>query len=351
MPYFLKRMLFFLPVLWLISIMVFALQSVAPGDPVTARFKENSGTERGVVVDGLLYQAKAKEMGLDKPLFYAGVRAKPVLFFYAPVAVWHGVDNQYHHWITRFLRGDLGVSWYDDQPVAEKLASPLAVTLFMSALAFIISFGIAIPLGVYMGAAKGSRWERRTSTFLFGAYSIPLFWLATLATIFLTNNSYGLKIASIGLEDLPAGTPLWGMLFVNLPHFILPVLCVSLHSLAYVARQMQAATADALRQEYIKTAKAKGASARTVLWRHAFRNALFPLITMAGQAFPALVAGSLVVEIIFNIPGMGWEAYKAFGRDDYPVVYAVAMLGSVLTLTGSLAADLIYQWANPRVQL
>ena len=127
------------------------------------------------------------------------------------------------------------------------------------------------------------------------------------------------------------------------------MLCITLHSLAFIARQMSVAVGDALRQEYIKTAKAKGLSERRVVWRHAFRNALFPLITMFGQSLPAVVAGSLVVEIIFNIPGMGWEAYKAIKGNDYPVVYAVALLGAIMTLFGSLLVDILYRWANPKI--
>jgi peptide/nickel transport system permease protein len=130
---------------------------------------------------------------------------------------------------------------------------------------------------------------------------------------------------------------------------VLPIVCMSLHSLSFLSRQIQGAVTTALQAEYIKTATAKGLSYKTTIWRHAFRNALFPMITILGNMLPHLVVGSFVVEIIFNIPGMGREAFSAFNRQDYPVLYAITMCAAFMTLLGNLLADTLFRLADPRI--
>jgi len=349
MKYIAKRILQFIPTLLLITLITFGLTRIAPGDPVESRYKENVGIEKGMIVDSIVYRSLSHEMGLDKPVFYFTIHPQPVSIFYLPRFHWNGSDNQYQHWLFGIMKGDFGTSYSDQRTVADKLATPLLITLAMSLSSMLLSFGLAVPLGVYTATHRGSRLERLITNSLFAFYAVPLFWLATLAVVFLTNNSYSLKIASVGLEDLPSDASGWVKIVENIPHFILPVACISLHSLAFIARQMRGSMVEALEQEYIKTAKAKGLGRGAIVWKHAFRNSLFPLITLIGQSFSAVVAGSLVVEIIFNIPGMGWEAYKAVNQNDYPMVYAVVLLGAIMTLTGSLIADILYRWANPRL--
>ena len=349
MVYIVKRLLIFIPTLLVISMITFGMSELVPEGSGAGSSMDEGNLEHGVKMDQGSDMAPTTLKEWDLPSFYMEIHSKELWGVYLPVFRWNGLENRYHHWLCNLLKGDFGTSYHDGQTVSSKLATPLKITLIMSVLSLLFAFGLAVPLGVYAAAHRGTRWERLLTHVLVGLYAVPLFWSATLVVIFFTNREYKLKIISTGLAELPVGASLWEQMVGNLPYFFLPVLCITLHSLAFIARQMSVAVGDALRQEYIKTAKAKGLSERRVVWRHAFRNALFPLITMFGQSLPAVVAGSLVVEIIFNIPGMGWEAYKAIKGNDYPVVYAVALLGAIMTLFGSLLVDILYRWANPKI--
>jgi peptide/nickel transport system permease protein len=181
---------------------------------------------------------------------------------------------------------------------------------------------------------------------------VPTFWIATLAIVFLTTPQYGLKIfASAGMVDLAPDASFWTWLGANLGKLILPILCVSIHLTMVLTRHLQSNMVETLQSDYIRTAKAKGTPQRLILIKHAFRNALFPLITIFGQLLPTLITGSFIVEFIFNIPGMGWTVFEAVNNRDWTVVYAVVMLASLMILIGSLLTDVLYQKLNPRVKL
>jgi peptide/nickel transport system permease protein len=269
-----------------------------------------------------------------------------------PSLRWYGTDNQYHHWLLSFLRGDLGVSLYDRRPVADKVAPALFWTLVLNLSSLILAFLLAVPLGVWSAARQGKRFDQLTSLGLFMLYSLPAFWIGTLLLIFFTTREYGMSIfPGPGLGYLPAGLPWWEQISRAAPHLVLPVICLTYPAMAYIARQARGGMAEVLRQDFIRTARAKGLPERLVIWRHGFRNALFPLITMAAGVFPGMVAGSVTIEFIFNIPGMGWLSYHAIFSKDWPVVFSVLMLGGVLTITGLLIADVLYALADPRVKL
>ena len=272
---------------------------------------------------------------------------------YTPVLCWHGFDNRYHHWLRSLLRGDLGISYHDHQPVSKKIRHGLFWTLLLNFISFALAFAIAVPLGVRMAVKAGSRFDRRVGLVLFGLYSLPRFWTATLLLVFLTTSYYAIWLdwfPGPGLGDLPLSAPFWERFVERTGHLLLPVFTLTYPMLAFIARQVRGSMIEALSSEYVLAARARGLSERKLVWRHAFRNALFPLITVIASIIPASIAGSVVVEQVFAIPGMGLLMFESILRADWPVVFSVLLFGALLTMLGLLIADLLYAWADPRVK-
>ncbi|MBL7814053.1 MAG: ABC transporter permease [Saprospiraceae bacterium] len=270
---------------------------------------------------------------------------------YIPRFNWSGSDNQYHAWLKRFLIGDLGYAM-NGQAVIEKLKPALVMTLFLGISALFLSFLVGIPLGVSMSINRRrsvGKWLTRT---VFFVYSLPIFWLAILAAMFLTTDYYGVKIfPHIGLaNDVPTGLGIFQTLLWNISHLVLPILCLMLHPCVVVARQMNGAMNDILKKNYIQTAKAKGLPANRIIWHHALRNALTPIVTLLGQMIPSIFLGAFSVELIFSLQGMGQTTIDAIIGKDWTVVYAVLMLVSFIILLSHILVDILYRWINPRVQ-
>lgn len=275
--------------------------------------------------------------------------ARPWLL-YLPDIKWYGLDNQYHNWLTGFLRLDFGISYYDSRPVADKMKDALFWTILINGMAILLAYLLSIPLGVFSAVWKDSFFDRSTTLILFILYSLPSFWIGTMLLIFFTTPEYGMDwFPSIGLGNLPPEAPFWERFWETASHMGLPVFCLAYGALAFISRQMRGGMLNVIQQDYIRTAWAKGLSGRAVIWRHAFRNALFPIITLFANIFPAVFAGSVAIEVIFNIPGMGKLTIDAILQRDWPVVYTVLMLSAILTMAGILIADVLYAWADPRV--
>lgn len=275
----------------------------------------------------------------------------PVWANWIPTIQWHGTDNRYHRWITSWMGLEARHSWVDGQPIWRKIGQAARWTLLMNGLAILLAYGLSIPLGVWMARHAESGRDQWTTLLLYTMYSIPGFWLGTLLLVFLTTPEYGLDIfPSIGLGDVRPDASAWDILLTRTTHLFLPVFCLTYGSLAYLTRHVRNAMLHELKQDYIRAAWAKGLSERQVIWGHAFRNALFPLITLFGAVLPAALAGSVAIEVIFNIPGMGRLTYASIISQDWPVVYGVLFLAALLTLAGSLLADLLYSRADPRVR-
>lgn len=269
---------------------------------------------------------------------------------YIPTLYWHGLNNQYHHWMSSFLVGDFGKSYQDNRPVADKMKDAAKWTILLNFLAIFFAYLLAIPLGVFSAARKDSRFDKVTGLVLFMMYSLPVFWIATMLVVFLTTPDYGLQIfPPVGLGKLSSSAPFWSRFFETAGHLILPVFCLTYGSLAFISRQMRGSMLSVLQQDYIRTAHAKGLDEPTVIWKHAFRNSLFPIITLFAGIFPSAIAGSVILEVIFAIPGMGKLAYDAIFAQDWPLVYTVLMLGAILTMIGILVADILYAAVDPRV--
>jgi peptide/nickel transport system permease protein len=267
-----------------------------------------------------------------------------------PAIQWNGFDNQYHNWFTNFLTGNFGRSYFDGRPVEDKLLDALQWTLIINGLAIFFAYLLSIPLGVYTGIHKDSTTDKTVTLGLFILYSLPTFWIATLLVVFITTPEYGLDLfPSMGIRDLPASAPFFSRLLDVAWHLVLPVFCLTYPGLAFIARQMRGGVLNVIQQDYIRTARAKGLSERVIVWKHLFWNALFPIITLFASVFPAALAGSIVIEYIFNIPGMGQLTIESISRRDWPVVYMVLMLSAVMTMIGILVADLLYAFVDPRV--
>jgi peptide/nickel transport system permease protein len=258
-----------------------------------------------------------------------------------------------------FLRGDFGISYTDSKKVSHRINEALYWTVIMNLIAIFLAYLISIPLGVNSAIwkTKGRKLiDNVNTTVLFVLYSLPNFWIGTLLLIFLTTSEYGEWLdwfPSSGAQDLELRDDPNASWFTKLldvaHHLVLPVFCIMYGSLAYLSRQMRGAMLGVVRQDYIRTARAKGLSERRVIWKHAFRNSLFPIITMFGSVFPRALSGAIAIEMIYAIPGMGYLLLMSITARDWPVVFAIVMLIAVMAMIGNLIADILYAMVDPRV--
>jgi peptide/nickel transport system permease protein len=281
--------------------------------------------------------------------FYFLQRHRSIWKKYLPCFHWYGLNSQYHRWLSAFVRGDFGISYQDQRPVSSSLKEAWPWTVGISLLSVLLAYLISIPLGVNAAFHKGSRSERITTATLFALYSLPGFWIGTLCVIFLCGGDWLNIFPGPGAPPIP---PDAGFLYI-LGHMalrlLLPLICWTYGSLAFISRQMRGGILGEINQDYIRTARAKGLDEKTIVWKHAFRNAVLPLITLFATVFPLLVSGSVVLEHIFNIPGMGQLAYEALFSKNYPMLFAVFMITACMTLFGNLLADILYVAADPRI--
>lgn len=270
---------------------------------------------------------------------------------YVPSFNWYGAKNQYHRWFTGLFRGDFGKSYYDKRPVIKRISESLPWTLFLNIFAILVAYMIAVPIGVYSARNRNTLKDQTLSTFLYVLYSLPSFWVATLMITFLCNPEYFHLFPTSGVmsENNTEAWPLMKRLGDYAYHLFLPSICFTYASFAFLSRQMRTGMLETLNQDFIRTARSKGLSERKVIWKHAFRNSVIPLITTAAGIFPALVGGSIVIEQIFSIPGMGTLVLFAISTNDHPMIIAVFTLIGIMTLIGILVADVLYAWSDPRI--
>ena len=320
--YVFKRLLFMVPLLIGITMICFAVMHLAPGSPTDLQTQMNPRAS-------VEMKERLRAMyDLDKPLY-----------------------EQYLRWVGKLAVLDLGVSFSPDRrPVTEKILERLPITVLLNVLSMILIFVVAIPLGVISAVRQDSLFDRAASVFVFVGFAIPTFWLALLMMILFGIHLGWLPISgirSLNYEYLPPATAFWDLL----KHLILPVLLSAFGGLAGLSRYMRANMLEVVRQDYIRTARAKGLPEWVVIYRHALRNALLPVITLLGLSVPGLIGGSVIFETIFAIPGMGQLFYMAVMARDYPVVMGILFIGAVLTLIGNLIADISYAVADPRIRV
>jgi peptide/nickel transport system permease protein len=267
-----------------------------------------------------------------------------------PALHWYGTENQFHQWITNFMTGNFGTSFQDGRPVKNVIWSAVRWTLILSFISILLTYLIAIPLGIISAANKDSLKDQSISTSLFVLYSLPNFWVATLLIMFLGGGDFLDIFPANGIGQIDSSMSFLEKLWTRTHHLILPVICFTYGSLAFLSRQMRGAMINTLSQDYIRTAKAKGLDNETVLWKHGLKNSLIPIITLFANVFPLLISGAVILEFKFTIPGMGKTAYEALLARDYPVVYTIVMFSAILTLVGYLVADILYAIVDPRIK-
>lgn len=255
---------------------------------------------------------------------------------------------RYGHWLLRLCRWDLGESLLDHQPVGPLLRQTAMRTLALNLLALSLALLVSIPLGTWWASTPGSAGDRFGSMLLYLLYAFPAFAAALILQQWLAVELGVLPLQ--GVRSLPASAPFLDRALDRGAHALLPVLCLAYGSLAYLARFTRAGMIEALNSRHIAASRARGLSNRSIVWRHAFRNALLPMLTLLGTLFPALLGGSVLVETIFSWPGMGRLYFEALQNRDYPIVLALSVVASVLTAAGSLLADSLYCLADPRVE-
>ena len=270
---------------------------------------------------------------------------------YLPDLKWHGLNNQYHEWLSSLLHGNLGTSYIDGKAVSTKISEALKWTLVLSLSSLLISLILTIPLATYTATIPESSFSKFVNSTLLAFYSIPNFWLATLLIIYLTSGDYLALFPSYGPGIIDNDDSFFHILQVRFSHFFLPVFCISYGSIAYLYKQLFNSLKKELSSQYVQTALSKGLTIRKAAWKHAFKNSSLPLITILGKTLPVLFSGSFVIEYIFSIHGMGKLTIESFFARDYPMIFGILMIVSVLTLIGAWLADIFYQYVDPRISL
>ena len=277
---------------------------------------------------------------------------------YIPVISFYG-NNQYHRWLfgdgintNGLIRGDFGISYVTRQPVSKVIGDKMRWTLFFSLVSVFIAYLVSIPLGAKAGASRDSAFDKISSLILFILYSLPAFWVATVLLMTFANPDMLYIFPASGVKPAvgyPNGAGWLEKINLSLPYLILPLICYTYISFAFLSRTMRVAMLEIINSDFIRTARAKGLPESTIIYRHALRNALFPAITLFAIVFPLAISGSVILETIFSIPGMGWETVSAIQNQDYPMIAAIFTITGILTLVGYLVADILYAIADPRI--
>lgn len=269
-------------------------------------------------------------------------------WLFYPKIHWHGSQNRFHFWMVNLIRSDFGISIIDGRPVASKLAKALSWTLALVLLSMLLSLILAIPMGIYDAIEQGGWISKWISGIAYVLYSIPVFWFATMMLVFFTTSEYGswTNIFSSGNFSTAGPTGPWH----NISSLILPAICLSIHRIAYLIRQMSVSVRDEMRKDYFSTALSKGLSRSQAIWSHVVPNALVPIVTVITAMIPASLAGSVVVEVIFNIPGMGRLLFQSIFNQDWNVLFGDLVILSLFTMIFYLIGDLLYAWLNPQIR-
>lgn len=321
--YIIRRLLWMIPILLGVSIICFGLLKQAPGDPVAVLVADARATGTQITVDDR--ERLREQYGLNRPVYL-----------------------QYLDWLGQVVRGNLGVSTRTNAPVSEVILNRLPNTLRLTVAALILTLVIALPLGILSAVKQYSKLDYFLTAFNFIGISIPQFWLALMLLYF-----FGVTVGwfpTRGMGSPYAEPGLWNSITDVFRYYTLPVLSVTLVSLAGYMRYQRAAMLEVIRQDYIRTARAKGLSEAVVILKHGWRNALIPILTLLGYVLVILIEGSIVVEVIFSWPGMGDLVVTSLGERDYPVVMAIVLLSAIGILIGTLLSDILYAIVDPRVR-
>ncbi len=313
--YMIRRSLMLIPLLIGLSILMFTLIHAAPGDPTIALMGVTAARNPNAI------EQTRKRLGLDKPL-----------------------PQQYLIWGQHLLQGDFGnAATFNNTPVLKLVKQRLWITVELQGLALTISLLIAIPVGIISATRQYSMLDNIVTVGSFLGIALPNFWLALLLQIWIGVRLHWLPVISTNQANVPFPG--------RLRYFILPLIVLVLPQIAYFARFMRSSMLEVINQDYVTTARSKGLAPNAVLYGHALRNALIPMITVIGLQLPQILSGAVIIEQIFAWPGLGDLAYKSIGQRDYPVILAVTLLAGAAVMVVNLFTDLVYVLADPRVSL
>lgn len=310
--YFVNRLLSLIPVLFIVSIVIFMIIHLTPGDPAAMLLGEEASEEQ--------IQELRTELGLDLPIV-----------------------TQYGHWILNALQGDLGTSYFMKQPVLDAILSHLAPTVSVAIMAAIISLFISIPIGILAATKRGTNTDRTVMGISLLGMSVPSFLLGLFLILLFGVKLKWLPVA--GYQPLSSG------LGEHIKYLILPSIALGSMHAALIARMTRSSLLEVLNMNYIKTARSKGVSEYLVVMRHTLRNSFLPILTVIGQTMGALIAGAVVTETIFNIPGIGQLIINSVERRDYAVIQGVVLFVTCTYVFINLIIDLLYGVVDPRVRL
>ena len=319
--YSIKRSFLMVPILLGITLLSFSIMHLAPGGPAEAQM------EFSAKASAEARERLRKLYGADQP-----------------------VHKQYLTWLTKFVTLDFGDAFADGRKVKDKILERLPITLTINLLSLGLVLLIALPIGIMSATHQYSILDRFTTIFVFVGYSMPSFWLALLL-IYLLGVQWGMLPIS-GIQSLDVtGLTWWGRLMDKGEHLIMPVFVSAFGGLAGLSRYMRNNMLEVMRQDYVRTARAKGLSENVVIYKHALRNALMPVITILGLSLPGIIGGSVIMETVFGIPGMGQLLYQAVFSRDYNLAMGILVPAAVLTMIGNFLADIGYALVDPRVRL
>jgi len=322
LTYIIRRLLLAMPTLVGITLVTFIIINMAPGDP--AQFQTQGIMDSKVSIR--VYEELRKYYELDKP-----------------------VHVRYFNWLGRLSKLDFGYSMSTDRrPVWDKIKERLWPTMSLAILSLVISLTISIPLGIYTAARQNKPFDTISSTILYALYSVPSYVMA-VPLILLIGVQWDLLPFQGMTSDNYDQLSLGGKFLDLVRHYILITFCFSFGMLAYYSRFIRQNMLEVLRQDYIRTARAKGLAEGKVVVRHAFRNALMPVITLFGLLLPSIIGGSVILEVMFNWPGMGRLFFESMMSRDYPTIMALSFITACLVLLGTLLSDLCYPLVDPRI--
>lgn len=318
-----------------ITLIGFLIMRLAPGDPAELRAAGGLAGAAGAgialdkqaVIDVAMAQWRA-QYGLDRPLHV-----------------------QYGIWLKNLATLDFGESFKDNQPVWANIAERLPVTINLNILSILVVYLVAIPLGVYSATHHNTFGDKLTTVAVFILFAVPVVWAATMALVFICGGDFYYFFPPGGLSsiDYDPSWPFWKRVQDQAWHLFLPVVLLSYGGFAGLSRYMRASMLEVLGQDYVQVARAKGLHERVVILKHVMRNSLIPLVTMLAGLLPALIGGSVIIETIFSIPGLGQLGYESVRARDYPTVMALYAVSAVLTLIGILISDLLLSVVDPRI--
>jgi peptide/nickel transport system permease protein len=399
--FFIKRLIRIPITVFFVTLIAFFLSKYIPNDPI-----ENQLISQGINMseaedsqDLISYTSLYKSQHLDKPTFYIslqpahfpvnvndivdskkrektyalleqGYRAELLDAHYNqsivsieedlagqkrfsfPKLYWNGFSNQYHIWLSGILKGSMGRSTLDGRPVREIIFEAVQWTIFLVIISIVISFVLGISLGIFSSSTKHPWISKAVQFIAYLFYAMPIFFLASLLLIFFTTSDYGSWtniFPSVGVITNES-TSFLSNLASQFKMLILPIVIYTLHSISYISRQMESSLKNEMSQSYSKTILAKGLSHSQTVKKHNLGNALFPIITLFTSAFPSALSGSVIVETIFNIPGVGRLLFTSIQMADWNVVYGIIVIISLVTTIFYFLGDVIYAYVNPKVR-